>query len=967
MVSRKIEKISSKSGLPVLQVEHEGKMILIHSKYDPVKEAEQMIDRYKKQMADFHHILFYGVGLGYHVKAFLEQYPEKLASTYEPIIEVASACTASLDETKLDVSKLTHTFVEEGADDLEQNLYTLSNHLTQKLLVIVLPAYERILKEDTLRFLEKFKEIVDEKKTTIGTNMVFSKRWTVNSLMNLPSTFEHPNFLLEHAETFQNKPVLLVAAGPSLSEEMENLRLIKEKGLAYIFAVGSANKALIAQGIHPDAVFTYDPQAHNYTVFQPIIDERIRTIPIVYGTSVGFETIQRYPGPKFHFVTSQDTITQLFHKTDLPVINDAYSIAIVTLQLLFHVQVKKIILVGQNFAFKKDLFYAQEINRYDKETKKLSDASVQKSDLEDSFYVQDVYGNDILTNKGFNNMRLLMEKYLRANPQIPVVNTTLGGAAIEGTKFVPLVQLIEEELKGRVVMEGWYEKGSVLPMSAQATKRLKALQKDTVAFIKQYEAIFNFVQSVEYSFDRLKEHQIQKRLETFDDLTRKLTANKLYENVIRPITRNYFEKLQTEVAVIRKQQATKEKLVAVVNLFVPYFHICLNVYKEVAPIIQTVVLPAHLKETDKKELVATSGVFQYEGEWEKQPQLIEQMPVGLTEEEKEKWHDRERKEDRIELPISSVRTTGKNASFTFQISGTSLFLYGTNHAKGILKLRVIIDNKITNVIIKDSVDEKLYGSFMRQQLFQTTNLKKGLHDVTVEVLSDHPDFLFQGIEVDKNGRAYHIHEVTTVDELEIGKRIRCHYEATYNTVGKFSELGEERGAFLPVDASAEPIGDFYFIMVDEINGEKKLIADRNVQNYISWVTLNQFGFSLNKGVVIESLSNKSYQSKMNLLYGGESAHDITNEWNQYIIHNNLAGKIVPGSDLTWNWAVTTGSWTNANINDKNPKGIKMVPLRGKKRIEYGVFVDDLVAWLPSTISHIIKVCGFRPVITLKKY
>src|SRR5690606_4805399 len=128
------------------------------------------------------------------------------------------------------------------------------------------------------------------------------------------------------------------------------LKEIKKQGLAYIFAVGSANKALIAHGIHPDAVFTYDPQGHNASVFKELMDNGHTTIPMVYGTSVGFETVQLYPGPKFHFVTAQDTITQNFHETTLPIVNDAYSIAIVTLQILYHLQVKKVILVGQNFA-----------------------------------------------------------------------------------------------------------------------------------------------------------------------------------------------------------------------------------------------------------------------------------------------------------------------------------------------------------------------------------------------------------------------------------------------------------------------------------------------------------------------------------------------------------------------------------------------------------------------------------------
>lgn len=940
MVSRKIEQLSSKNGLPILQVEHEGRKLFIHSKYDPVKEADQILSKYKERIDQFNHILFYGVGLGYHVKSFMEHYPDKIVSTYEPVVEAAEACTAAMADTKLPIPKLKYAFVENEPEDMERHLHTFSNHLTQNVLLILLPVYQSFLKEDVLRFIEKFKEIVEQKKITLHTNDFFSKRWAINSLMNLPSTFRNPNFLLEHKETFRDKPVILAAAGPSLNEEMDNLRAIKEQGTAYIFAVGSANKALIAQGIYPDAVFTYDPQAHNYTVFQPIIDEGIQVIPLIYGTSVGFETIERFPGPKFHFLTSQDTITQSFHETALPVIKDAYSIAIVTLELLYHLQVKKIILVGQNFAFKNDLFYSEEIARYDKETKTLSDASVRRDDLKYSFTVPDVSGDEVLTNKGFNNMRVLMEKYIIQNPQIPVVNTTKGGAAIAGTTYRSLTQLMGQELTESIVAKGWYEQGQSLPISMQTIRELKRLQQDTTTYIKQNEALFKHFSDIEKSIDRLKENQIHQHLAKLDELMRKLTANTLYNSIIRPITRNLFERLGNEVEIMRDMDPTKEKLISIVNLFVQYLHSCREIYREVAPIIQAVVCPAFIHEVVKKELVATSGVFQYEGKWEKKTHLTQEF-VG-------------------EVPViytTGVKTEQKNAVIKFHFSGTSLSLYGTNNSKGILKLRVIIDNKINSIIIKDSSDEEAYGSFMRQQLFQITNLKDSHHDVSIEVLSNEPTFLFQGIEIDENGRAYHVHEVTTIDELEIGKRIRCHYKASYNAVGEFTGIGEETGDHLPVEACADPDGDFYFIMVDEVDGEKKLIADRNVQNYISWETLNQQGLTSINGV--EDLVTCSYSAQIRLPDGEHEG----NEWDRIFVSVHLKEQFGVFFSETY-----AGSLMRNSSYCLRKDKAEMVMLRGSYfNINIpGVCGEDLNDSVYTSSAHITFNIGFRPIIQLKE-
>lgn len=73
-------------------------------------------------------------------------------------------------------------------------------------------------------------------------------------------------------KAFEGKPAIIVAAGPSLSEEFEHLKFIKENGLAYIFSVGSAINALIEHGIYPDAACTYDPKERNQNVIRIIKD-----------------------------------------------------------------------------------------------------------------------------------------------------------------------------------------------------------------------------------------------------------------------------------------------------------------------------------------------------------------------------------------------------------------------------------------------------------------------------------------------------------------------------------------------------------------------------------------------------------------------------------------------------------------------------------------------------------------------
>ena len=113
------------------------------------------------------------------------------------------------------------------------------------------------------------------------------------------------------------------------------------------------------------------------------------------------------------------------------------------------------------------------------------------------------------------------------------------------------------------------------------------------------------------------------------------------------------------------------------------------------------------------------------------------------------------------------------------------------------------------------------------------------------------------IDIDAEGRLLHPDEVISIDDLEVGKRIRCHYTAPISgQSGMFSSLGEETyedgiNDFLPTTPIATPNGDFYFIMVEDWNGKKRLIADRNLQNNISWDTLNNNGLVFGRNAEID--------------------------------------------------------------------------------------------------------------------
>lgn len=178
------------------------------------------------------------------------------------------------------------------------------------------------------------------------------------------------------------------------------------------------------------------------------------------------------------------------------------------------------------------------------------------------------------------------------------------------------------------------------------------------------------------------------------------------------------------------------------------------------------------------------------------------------------------------------------------------------------KIRIIgvqYPNKFPNVPITiDGITETFsqVGSLKYQVLqYEKTGLENRRHTVEIAIPSDagnnvgyDPNNMnvrniqVDAIDIDKNGRIFHPDEVEDIPDLKVGKRIRCHYKAQVaNAVGSFSGFGQETSNFIPSAGSSTPNGDFYLIMVEDSNRNFKMIADRNIQNLISWDSINKDG------------------------------------------------------------------------------------------------------------------------------
>ncbi|SCG81913.1 hypothetical protein DW1_0293 [Proteiniborus sp. DW1] len=568
---------STKNGQKTLLINKEDKSIYMHSKYNPIREVDTIVEEYKN-IEPNSSVIFYGAGLGYHIDTFLEKYPDVNYYIYEPIPEILYEYLSNKEIKDLPSKRLKNIVTTTGKQIISIFLNEVINKSTGKIELVTLPIHKQLFPEEYKEFLQLYKEIVKGKMTNIAAENIFQKRWILNSMKNFKEVLSTPNIMVEKKGQFKGKTALLVAAGPSLNEELENIRYIKENGLAYIFSVGTTVNTLINNNIYPDATTTYDPKQINQIAVKKIKENGITEIPLIFGSSVGYETIENYPGKKYHMLTNQDTVSSFYARTmnNKPIarVYDAPTISVITLQLLYNLGFSTVILVGQNLAYLGSKRYSSgSVNR----------TELNEKEKEKAITIKDVYGNETLTNSSYISMKEQLEFYIRIFEDMRVINSTKGGAHINGTTFIELSDVIGTHLTNKIVEKDWLEckltEYDIDYLSSQSKKMDKEYEH-ALKLIKEYykviESIKTFINNKNYS-------QAEKMYSKLDKVFSKIENNSFFTTFIIPRNRVIYKALVDSIDSLNEEKDKALKGNRIINSFKNFMDLCKDDIDDLLP------------------------------------------------------------------------------------------------------------------------------------------------------------------------------------------------------------------------------------------------------------------------------------------------------------------------------------------------------------------------------------------------
>ncbi len=223
----------------------------LHSKYNPLREAQQLIENFPKTKTC---AAFFSFGLGYAPIEFAKKFPTLPLVIAEPDLDFVIDALNAIDWTPL----FTHAQIVFAFGATEKETASLLERYGIKNVQIYESAnqafHARQYYQELHGLIERTKQ-----KDVVNTNTLekFAKLWLRNSCKNL-SRMADCDGVKKFMNTKPDIPFIILAAGPSLQTVLPHLAQLKKRSI--IVCVDTALHSCLKAGVEPDFIVLVDPQ-----------------------------------------------------------------------------------------------------------------------------------------------------------------------------------------------------------------------------------------------------------------------------------------------------------------------------------------------------------------------------------------------------------------------------------------------------------------------------------------------------------------------------------------------------------------------------------------------------------------------------------------------------------------------------------------------------------------------------------
>lgn len=410
----------------------------LNSKYNPKEASMQYISQFKKE-GSYSVFFLLGFGDGRSIEALAQTLDETMTLiVYEPSVAIFQKTLETFDYTDLLKKKNVYLIVK-SENMLQEYLESgISFNNIRMLRLGILPNYDSIYPKECKHMLETMIYFMNKTKIYRNTIYNFREEFAAHALSNmydyLWQTDTHYLKKRLAEEDLNDVPAIIVAAGPSLNKNVQELK--QAKGKALILVVDAALRAVVNAGITPDLGITIDARVPE-RFFEGI---NISAFPFAFEAISKEDIVRKHTGKHFYDDFPCNIIAKIVmekKKYCLEEIPTGGSISTSAFSLVKALGFKKIVFIGQDLAFTGGQTYNSGLKMEQKE-----DEQYQKKRV-----IVQVKGNDgtmLDTDYQMDMYRKWIENEILKLPEdITVINATEGGAKIEGAKVMTLKEVID--------------------------------------------------------------------------------------------------------------------------------------------------------------------------------------------------------------------------------------------------------------------------------------------------------------------------------------------------------------------------------------------------------------------------------------------------------------------------------------------------------------------------------------------
>lgn len=439
---QRYETIPTQSGWPVARITEENGHFHTNSLLDPWSEASRWADSVPYDHTRIS--IIYGCGFGYPL---LEYWKRRKPYTTVLIFE-QDLCLFYTMLCELDLVPLLETaacrFLVGGIDELQTQLDDIiTGELvlhSSRLDCHFTPLAHRNRKATYLHLHQWWMGIMQLMVSSVGNSVHDTLIGLLNTLDNVEAIIRSPR-LRALRGAFQGVPAFIVANGPSLDRNIEQLRAAA--GHSLILTAESALRPCLARGIVPDAICVTErsPDVYQYHFSaEPLPDE----VALIGLTLLDPRIPATVTGPWIPVFRRLETSTHWVQRAILEsgeALKGGSSSAHLAFEFALWSGADPIILVGQDLAFGSDLathstqsIYAEE--RLAQQVQALRDQPL--------YEVPGVHGHPVQTTRLWLEFKSWFEQQIALYPGRRFIDATEGGAMIEGTELMTLQEAVQQ-------------------------------------------------------------------------------------------------------------------------------------------------------------------------------------------------------------------------------------------------------------------------------------------------------------------------------------------------------------------------------------------------------------------------------------------------------------------------------------------------------------------------------------------